>query len=157
MTAGQNISLACLDWLNRLGFVRRKAEHEIVSKYFSRLAVRAPGPDTAAIGLSGGNQQKLVLAKWLARNCDILIFDEPTRGVDVGVKSEIHKLIDQIASNGCAVILISSELPEILNLSTRMLVLRRGRLVGELSREEATQERVMQLMAGLNTGKDNNG
>ena len=100
-------------------------------------------------GLSGGNQQKLVLAKWLAARCRILILDEPTRGVDVGAKAEIHALIDQLAADGNAVILISSELPEVLHLSTRILVLREGRVAGELSREAANQAAVMRLMAGL--------
>ena len=88
-----------------------------------------------------------MLAKWLAAKCSILILDEPTRGVDVGAKAEIHALIDELASSGSAVILISSELPEVLNLSTRILVLRGGRVAGELTRAEATQEAVMRLMA----------
>lgn len=98
--------------------------------------------------LSGGNQQKLVLAKWLACQCRILILDEPTRGVDVGAKAEIHRLIDELAAAGQAIVMISSELPEVLNLSTRILVMRHGRVAGVLKRSDATQERVMSLMAG---------
>jgi ABC-type sugar transport system ATPase subunit len=90
-----------------------------------------------------------VLAKWLAAEGDILILDEPTRGVDVGAKAEIHAWIDKLASEGAAVLLVSSELPELLHLSTRVIVLREGRMVGELAREEATQERLLRMMAGL--------
>jgi ABC-type sugar transport system ATPase subunit len=130
-------------------FIRHRAERALAQTYFDRLRVRAPGTDAPTAGLSGGNQQKLVLAKWLAARCRILILDEPTRGVDVGAKAEIHALIDQLAAQGSGVILISSELPEILNLSTRIIVLREGRVAGELSREQASQEAVMRLMAGV--------
>ena len=149
MSAMSNTSLATLQRLARLGFIRRNQERAQARTYFDRLRVRAASPDVIAAGLSGGNQQKLVLAKWLAAQCRILILDEPTRGVDVGAKAEIHALIDRLAADGCAVILISSELPEVLHLSTRILVLREGRLVGELSRGEATQAAVMRLMAGV--------
>ncbi len=107
-----------------------------------------PRPGLVVAGLSGGNQQKIVLAKWLAAGCRILILDEPTRGVDVGAKAEIHALIDELASKGSGVILISSELPEILNLATRIIVLRNGRVAGELPRAQATQNGLMRLMAG---------
>jgi ABC-type sugar transport system ATPase subunit len=149
MTAASNTTLATLRALARLTFVNRRAERALARTYFDRLRVRAAGPDAPTAGLSGGNQQKLVLAKWLAARCTILMLDEPTRGVDVGAKAEIHALIDQLAAQGSGVILISSELPEVLNLSTRILVLREGRIVGELSRERATQDAVMRLMAGL--------
>ena len=104
---------------------------------------------TVVAGLSGGNQQKIVLARWLAAQSKILILDEPTRGVDVGAKAEIHALIGELAEQGAAILLISSELPELLNLSDRILVLRAGRIVGELARAEASQERLLRLMAGL--------
>jgi ABC-type sugar transport system ATPase subunit len=149
MSAGSNTTLATLRSLARLTFIRHRAERELACTYFERLRVRAPGPDAATAGLSGGNQQKLVLAKWLAARCRILILDEPTRGVDVGAKAEIHALIDALAAEGSGVILISSELPEILNLSTRIIVLREGRIAGELPRELATQDAVMRLMAGV--------
>ena len=149
MSAGGNTSLVILRELSRLSFIRRQAERSLVQTYFQRLRVRAPGPETITAGLSGGNQQKIVLAKWLAARCDILILDEPTRGVDVGAKAEIHALIDELAASGKAVILISSELPEILHLSTRIIVLREGRLAGELPRADATQYALMRLMAGL--------
>ena len=149
MTAGENLTLPSLDRLRRFGLIQRREERELIDRYFERLHVRASGPDALAEGLSGGNQQKLVLAKWLARNCRVLIVDEPTRGVDVGAKSEIHGLIDTLAAEGNGVLLISSELPEILNLSTRIIVLRAGRIAGELSRSEATQANLMRLMAGI--------
>jgi ABC-type sugar transport system ATPase subunit len=149
MTAAANTTLATLRSLARLSFIWHRAERALARTYFERLRVRASGPDAPTAGLSGGNQQKLVLAKWLAAECRILILDEPTRGVDVGAKAEIHALIDELAARGSGVILISSELPEILNLSTRILVLREGRLAGELPRERATQDAVMRLMAGV--------
>jgi ABC-type sugar transport system ATPase subunit len=102
-----------------------------------------------AAALSGGNQQKVVVTKWLAAGCPLLIFDEPTRGVDVGAKAEIHALIDELATAGAAILLISSELPEVLNLSTRILVFRGGCIAGELARAVATQDAVMRLMAGV--------
>ena len=149
MSAAGNTTLATLRALARLSFIRHRAERALARTYFERLRVRASGPDAPTAGLSGGNQQKLVLAKWLAAECRILILDEPTRGVDVGAKAEIHGLIDELAARGSGVILISSELPEILNLSTRILVLREGHVAGELPRERATQDAVMRLMAGL--------
>jgi ABC-type sugar transport system ATPase subunit len=149
MPAGGNTSLVILRELAKLTFINRQAERSLARTYFERLRVRAPGPETITAGLSGGNQQKIVLAKWLAARCDILILDEPTRGVDVGAKAEIHALIDELAASGKGVILISSELPEILHLSTRIVVLRQGRVTGELARAAASQYAVMRLMAGL--------
>jgi ABC-type sugar transport system ATPase subunit len=113
--------------------------------------VRAPSVDSTVAGLSGGNQQKIVLAKWLAARSDVLILDEPTRGVDVGAKAEIHALIGELAAQGTAILLISSELPEVLSLAERILVLREGRLVGEVAREQATQDLLLRMMAGLGT------
>jgi ABC-type sugar transport system ATPase subunit len=149
MSAMSNTTLATLRAMSRLGFIRRRAERDQARTFFYRLRVRAASLDTLTAGLSGGNQQKIVLAKWLAARCRILILDEPTRGVDVGAKAEIHALIDELAAQGSGVILISSELPEVLNLSTRVLVLREGRVAGELPREGATQAAVMRLMAGV--------
>jgi ABC-type sugar transport system ATPase subunit len=149
MTALANTTLPILARLSRWSFIRRRAERSLVNSYFERLRVRAPGVDVVTAGLSGGNQQKLVLAKWLAANCQVLILDEPTRGVDVGAKAEIHALIDELASRGAAVLLISSELPEVLNLCTRIIVLREGRIAGEISSAAATQDGLMRLMAGV--------
>jgi ABC-type sugar transport system ATPase subunit len=147
MTARSNATLAVLRRVARGPFLRRVAEVALAKSYFEKLRVRTSAIEQPAAGLSGGNQQKVVIAKWLAANCTILILDEPTRGVDVGAKSEIHGLIDALASSGNSILLISSELPEVLNLSTRILVLRAGRIVGQLSRAEASQEAVMRLMA----------
>jgi ABC-type sugar transport system ATPase subunit len=149
MSCLHNLSLPILERLSRFSWIRRRAERSLADDYFSRLRVRAPDPDFVVAGLSGGNQQKIVLAKWLAAKARVLILDEPTRGVDVGAKAEIHGIIDRLAAEGTAVLLISSELPELINLSTRILVLRGGRLVGELPRERATQQAILRLMAGL--------
>jgi ABC-type sugar transport system ATPase subunit len=142
-----NISLTILELLRRVISINRKRENAVLEKQFTSLAIKARSYETAVEQLSGGNQQKIVLAKWLARNARILILDEPTRGVDVGAKTAIHALIDDLARRGHALLLISSELPEVLNLSTRVLVMREGRIAGELTRGEATQERVMKLMS----------
>ena len=149
MSALANTTLPILGSLSSWSFIRRTAERALVGTYFDRLRVRAAGVDVVTAALSGGNQQKLVLAKWLAAKCQILMLDEPTRGVDVGAKAEIHALIDDLASRGAGVILISSELPEVLNLCTRVIVLREGRIAGELPRAAATQDALMRLMAGV--------
>jgi ABC-type sugar transport system ATPase subunit len=130
------------DWL------KLRQEQLWTRDYFAKLRVRAASPEVPIGTLSGGNQQKVVLAKCLARQCRVLMLDEPTRGVDVGAKAEIHRLVDELAAAGQAILMISSELPEILHLSTRILVMRQGRVAGILSRAEATQENIMQLMAG---------
>lgn len=149
MNCRENVSLALLDRLRFGGFVRRRSERALAGDYFNKLRVRAPSIEAPIAGLSGGNQQKIALAKWLARKCRVLILDEPTRGVDVAAKAEIHRLIGELAEAGHAVLLISSEMPELLALSTRLMVMREGRIVGELTREEATQEAVMRLMANV--------
>src|SRR5262249_22068649 len=148
LSALTNITLPTLTRLARLGFVQQGAERRLGREYCEKLRVKTPGLDALVAGLSGGNQQKIVLAKWLAARSRVLILDEPTRGVDVGAKAEIHALIDKLAAEGDAVLLISSELPEVVRLSTRVLVLREGRLVGELPRAEVSQESLLRLMAG---------
>jgi len=152
MSARANLTLPLLERLATLGWISAARERGLIEQYFRRLSVRGAGPDALAGALSGGNQQKIVLARWLAAQCRVLLLDEPTRGVDVGAKAEIHALIGELARDGAAVVLISSELPEVLNLSTRVLVLRQGRTVAELPRAQADQERVMRLMAGLERG-----
>lgn len=151
MTARENTTLPILERLSRLGWVRRVAERALAAEYATALRVRASAAEAPVMQLSGGNQQKIVLAKWLAARCKILILDEPTRGVDVGAKAELHAWVDRLASEGVAVLLISSELPELLNLSTRVLVVREGRVVGERARGEATQDGLLRLMAGLDS------
>jgi ABC-type sugar transport system ATPase subunit len=148
MTTSDNATLPILNQFARGGWVDRSSESTTVATYFDRLKVKATSA-TITAALSGGNQQKIVLAKWLAARSDILILDEPTRGVDVGTKAEIHEWIDRLAAEGKAVLLISSELPELINVSSRILVLRAGRLVGEVPRANATQDGLLRLMAGL--------
>jgi ABC-type sugar transport system ATPase subunit len=154
MRARENTTLPTLESLARFGWVRGAAEREVAQSYIDRLRVRTHSMDATTAGLSGGNQQKLVLAKWLAAKSEIPILDEPTRGVDVGAKAEIHAWIDRLASEGAAILLISSELPELLNLSTRLIVLRGGKVVGEVKREDATQDGLLRLMAGLDAGRE---
>jgi len=156
MTAAENLTLASVGDLGRSGFIDREAERRVVERYFHALSVRPADPYRIVGTFSGGNQQKVVLARWLARECRILIVDEPTRGIDVAAKAEIHALIDRLASRGTAVLLVSSEMPELINLSTRILVLRGGRVCGELSRAEVTQERLMTLMAGIVVSREGN-
>jgi len=151
-SAEHNASLAILRRLSRFSWLLRREERAVVADFFDRLRIRASSPDAIVAGLSGGNQQKVVLARWLAAASRVLILDEPTRGVDVGAKAEIHALIGDLAAHGTAILLISSELPELLSLSTRILVLRTGRAVGELARDEATQDALLRMMAGLGDG-----
>lgn len=145
----ENTTLPTLERLSRYGWVQRQRERDVALEYFGRLGVRANLVDTGTSALSGGNQQKLVLAKWLAAESRVLILDEPTRGVDVGTKAELHAWIDRLASNGTGIILISSELPELLNLSSRILVLRAGRIMGEVPRDRADQDLLLRMMTGL--------
>jgi ABC-type sugar transport system ATPase subunit len=152
MSGRENFSLPLLDRLTRMGLLDKSEERRQATEYFTKLRVKTPSIETPVAGLSGGNQQKIALAKWLARGCDILIIDEPTRGVDIGAKTSIHQMIDDLARQGVAIILISSELPEVLNLSTRILVMRDGHLAGEIARKDASQENVLRLMAGVVTG-----
>jgi len=152
LRALENVTLPTLRSLATAGWLRGGAERELAADAFARLRVRTPDLGATTAGLSGGNQQKLVLAKWLAARCRVLILDEPTRGVDVGAKAEIHALIGRLAAEGTGVLLISSELPELVALSTRIIVLRDGRLVGELTRAQADQETLMRRMAGLDPG-----
>ncbi|HRP04769.1 MAG TPA: ATP-binding cassette domain-containing protein [Opitutaceae bacterium] len=147
----ENTSLAVLPLLTRLGWVNRRRERSLAEKYATRLRVKTPSVETLIAGLSGGNQQKVALAKWLARECDVLLIDEPTRGVDVGAKSEIYQLLDELACEGKAILMVSSELPELLALCTRILVMRGGRLVGEVPRASASEASLMRLMAGVDS------
>lgn len=147
----ENTSLAVLPLLTRLGWVNRRKERSLAERYAARLRVKAPGIETLIAGLSGGNQQKVALAKWLARESDVLLIDEPTRGVDVGAKAEIYQLLDELACEGKAILMVSSELPELLALCRRILVMRNGRLVGDIPRAEASEASLMRLMAGVDS------
>jgi len=145
MTVTENLTLAVLQTLAHWGLRSPRREQDVAERLMRELSVRAASADMPAQALSGGNQQKLVLGKWLAAKPRVLILDEPTRGVDVGAKAEIYRLIRHLAGQGMATLLISSELPEILALSDRILVMRSGSISGELSREEATQEKILEL------------
>jgi ribose transport system ATP-binding protein len=129
--------------------VNRSKEQQSVLPYYEKMRVKSPSMETPSITLSGGNQQKLVIAKWLAAQCDVLLVDEPTRGVDVGAKAEIHELLRDLASSGKAILLVSSDMPELLALSDRVVVLREGVQIGELEGHRADETNVMSMMAGL--------
>ncbi len=130
---------------NRAGWMKDKAIEKTAEEQVGALRIKTPGVRQEAKNLSGGNQQKVVIGKWLVRDCDILIFDEPTRGIDIGAKAEIYALLEELAAQGKSIFMISSELPEVLRLSHRILVMCEGRITGELSGEEATQEQIMKL------------
>jgi ribose transport system ATP-binding protein len=145
-TVRENFALPNLDWLSRLGFVDAREERSSFGGYVESLKIKVPHQEQAAKNLSGGNQQKVVLAKWLARNCEVLIFDEPTRGIDVGAKYEIYCLMNELAAKGKSIVMISSELPEILGMSDRVIVMHGGRITGEIAdAKKATQEQIMEL------------
>jgi rhamnose transport system ATP-binding protein len=147
-----NVTLPIVRSISRwLGIIDRRRERTIATEYFQRLQIHATGIEQLAQSLSGGNQQKVVIAKWLATNPRVLILDEPTRGVDIGAKAEVHRLISQLASEGMAIIMISSELPEILAMSDRIMVMHEGHITGEFQRGEADQERVMFAAMGQAT------
>ena len=142
----ENFGLATLDRLSRFGLVNRAAERDGLARYIDSLQIKVPHQEQAARNLSGGNQQKVVLAKWLARDCEVLIFDEPTRGIDVGAKYEIYCLMNELAARGKVIIMVSSELPEVLGMADRILVMHEGRITGEIDDvKNATQEQVLEL------------
>jgi inositol transport system ATP-binding protein len=125
----------------------------VLEDYKKTLSIRMASPEQTIDGLSGGNQQKVILARWLARDPKVLIVDEPTRGVDVGAKAEVHQILVQLAARGIAVIMISSELPEVLAVSDRIVTMRQGRITGDMPAIEANEEKLMALMALDQTGK----
>ena len=144
----ENISLPVLDRLSRGQLTNEGRERELAAGFIDRLAIKASSQEQLALNLSGGTQQKVVLSKWLAAEARVIIFDEPTRGIDVGAKAEIYAIINELAAQGDTIIMVSSELPEILAMSDRVLVMQGGRIRGELSRAEATQERIMAFATG---------
>jgi rhamnose transport system ATP-binding protein len=151
MSICSNISLPMIKrYLSPLGLVRRRDERETAEAFKDRLAIRARSVDVKVENLSGGNQQKVMLSKWLNANPKLLILDEPTRGIDVGAKAEVHQMINELAEDGLAVILISSDLPEVLAMSDRVLVMREGRQMGLFDHDEATEEVVMTAAMGQN-------
>ncbi len=142
-TVAENSTMATLDDYMKGPFINKRKEKKIAQDYVDSLKTKTPGVDQLVVNLSGGNQQKVVIAKWLVRNCDILIFDEPTRGIDVGAKSEIYHLMNELVAEGKSIIMISSEMTEVLRMSDRIIVMCEGKQTGEINIEEATQERIM--------------
>ncbi|MGO1316881.1 MAG: sugar ABC transporter ATP-binding protein [Cellulomonadaceae bacterium] len=145
MDIRENVVFAAMEKVSRHGVIDRRRETEVAERYTEAMRVRAPSVRSAVAGLSGGNQQKVVLAKWLMTDCRVVFFDEPTRGIDVGAKQEIYDLMRELGSRGAAIVMISSELPELLGMADRIVVMHAGRVTGELSRLEATPERVIAL------------
>jgi ribose transport system ATP-binding protein len=146
-SVAENTTLACLEKISRCGLLQPAREHELVGRYVERLHVRTPSLHQTVRNLSGGNQQKVVLAKWLATEPKVLLLDEPTRGIDINAKKEIYALVDELARSGLAVVMVSSELPEILAIADRILVLAEGRVTAEFARGAATEETI--LLAAL--------
>jgi rhamnose transport system ATP-binding protein len=143
-----NVTLASLDQLSNHGSLDFRREKEIAADYTRRLGIKTPSIFAVAATLSGGNQQKVALSRWLATKPALLILDEPTQGVDVGAKAEIHALMTELAAQGVAILMISSELPEILGMSDRVVVMNAGRVVKVLERKDATQQNIMELALG---------
>lgn len=154
-TIAANMTLPIVQQVSRLGSVDRQRERNIATSYSQQFQVRSTGIQQLVKALSGGNQQKVVLAKWLITNPSILILDEPTRGIDIGAKAEVHRIISELASKGLAIMLISSELPEVLAMSDRVLVMHEGRLTGAFERGEVDQEKVMFAATGQVSNDDN--
>jgi ribose transport system ATP-binding protein len=148
----ENAAYSAVQATARAGLVRWSQIRRVVRAVVKKVEARYPSLNTEVRYLSGGNQQKVVIAKWLAARSDVLILDEPTRGVDVGAREEIYKLMQQFKQEGKAILMISSDLPEILTQSDRILIMANGRIVGELSREEATEEKVMSVALGVAGG-----
>lgn len=149
MMVRENTTLANLSRLVRHGFIDVRVEREVTQGYVRDLLIKTPSTEQKVRNLSGGTQQKVVLSKWLFTQSKILIFDEPTRGIDVGAKAEIYQLMWKLVAQGIAILMISSELPEVLKMCDRILVMHEGEITGELKREEATQEKIMALAMGL--------
>lgn len=149
----ENITLPTIGRLAKGGVIDENQEVCVAEDYMKRLKIKAPGIFQKTRNLSGGNQQKVMLARWIYADPDILILDEPTRGIDVGAKYEIYCIINELAKKGKSVIVISSEMPEVLGVSDRIYVMNEGRFVGELTREQASQEAIMKCIMDANAGE----
>jgi ribose transport system ATP-binding protein len=149
--------LAALPRISRVGLVTRAKQDEIVDYFIKRLRIKASSPDQKVGELSGGNQQKVLLARWLCLNPKVLLLDEPTRGIDVGAKAEVQGVIDELAKDGLGVVLISSELEELIEGSDRVVVLKEGRMVGELTGDGVTEDALMQTLAQAPGGERSDG
>ncbi len=143
-----NTTISGLKQLTRFGFLQLPRELTLVKKMIQELSIKTPGPNFIVVNMSGGNQQKVILARWLSIGTRIFIMDEPTRGIDVGSKSEIYQIMDELTKKGVGIIMISSELPEVLGMSDRIMVMRQGTIVKELSRAEASEEAIMKYAVG---------
>ena len=148
LTVRENVTLAHLDLLSHYGFIRRQQERSAARRFIEALGIRTPSPEQVTRNLSGGTQQKVVLAKWLLTESRVLLFDEPTRGIDVGAKAEIYQLMGGLAASGVAMVMITSELPEAIGMGDRILVMHEGRIAAEMPRAEATQEQIMFYATG---------
>jgi ribose transport system ATP-binding protein len=149
MTVRENITLPGLRrYTGALGLIKRSEETKVAQEQCASLRIKTPNVEAKVMNLSGGNQQKVVLAKWLALDPKVIIFDEPTRGIDVGAKSEIYKLMGSLADAGAAIIMVSSDMEEILGVADRIAVMHEGRITGVLNRNEFEQEKVMRLAVG---------
>ena len=148
MRIDQNMTLSILRMVSKGGWMLPGTETRLAEEWRRRLDIRMRSADQAAWELSGGNQQKVVLAKWLLTQPKVLILDEPTRGIDIGAKAEVHRLMNELVHQGIAILMISSELPEVLAMSDRIMVMREGHVMGEFAREEATPEKVMAAATG---------
>lgn len=152
LSVSENVVLASRKNVSKGILADFKKQKEVVEDYVEKISIKTPSINQLTMNLSGGNQQKVILAKWLSANSRIIIFDEPTRGIDVGAKSEVYRLMNQLLENGVSIIMISSELPEIIGMSDRVIVMREGTVGGELSREEFSQEKILSIM--LDSGED---
>jgi ABC-type sugar transport system ATPase subunit len=148
MGVGWNISFPIVRKLSKYGVVDTKTENEITEQYRQRIDIKTPNMEQRVINLSGGNQQKVVLATTLAAESEILIFDEPTRGIDVGAKQEIYQLMCELADHGNAILMISSDMEELLGMSDRIIVLSEGKLAGEVQKEQFSQDYILDLASG---------
>lgn len=152
LDVSENIAIANLDTLsNPVGVLSAKREWDMANRAVKELKIKTPSIKSEVKNLSGGNQQKIVVGKWLMRDAKVIIFDEPTRGIDVAAKVEIYNLMNKLKKSGIGVMFVSSELPEVLGMSDRIIVMCSGRITGELSRDEATQEKIMELATKFRT------
>jgi ribose transport system ATP-binding protein len=145
MSVVENITVTNLKMLTKIGFIKKNREIDTASSLVERLKIRLSSIHQSINSLSGGNQQKVILARWLGSSARIIFFDEPTRGIDVAAKAQIHQLMRELIQHGASIIMISSELPEILEMSDRIIVMHEGKITGELSREEATEQNIISL------------
>ena len=149
MTIKENAQLTIMNQLSKRGFINKKKTDEVMQEMIKAYAIKIGKPDDMILTLSGGNQQKVVIAKWIGNHPEVLLCDEPTRGIDVGAKAEVYAILREIASQGIGIVMVSSELPELLSLCDRILVMHEGKMTGEIMREEATEELVMKCAAAI--------